>query len=241
METNLANYISGGYYISKYVDRPPYASADLLPAKILSLSSCISEFIPDSWALSWAGDSDEVRQNSAASFGLTPEALKQVSEWTATHFDNEVGWPNVCFRLETARLIRDRFIAAEEPVLIFGIGLHKSLQKKFCDYAKPPEQQEGFAPNGETGLYHAINSISTPPENGKVLGFEPASYGYLLECSWLCNGLEKEIHEKLGVHPNENGYIDDFETALKCINHISLEEVGAEPGLWLPWLIVKYD
>lgn len=241
METNLANYISGGYYISKYVDRPPYAAADLLPEKILSLSSCICEFIPDSWALSWAGDSGEARQKSAAFFGLSSEEFEQISAWTTAHFDNEVGWPNVCFDLQTARLLRQQFIALNEPIVIFGIGLHKSLQKRFCDYAKPPEQKEGFAPNGETGLYHAINLISALPENGEVLGFEPASYGYLLECSWLCNGLEKEIHEKLGVRPNEHGYIDDFETALECVSHISLDEVGAEPGLWLPWLIIKYD
>lgn len=241
MKLDFADYNSGGYYISKYVERPSYSSADLLPEKILSLSGCICEFVPDTWTLSWTGDLDEDRQKNAAFFGLTPETFKQVSAWTTAHFDNEVGWPNVCFDLETARLIRDQFIATTEPVVIFGIGLHKTLQNKFCDYAKPPEQKEGFAPVGETGLYRAIRTASVLQEGGKVLGFEPVSFDQSQEHSWLCNELEKEIHRKLGVRPNENGYIDDFETALKCVDHISLDEVGAEPGLWLPWLIVKYD
>ncbi len=164
MQPNLSDFVAGGYYISKYVERPSYSSADLLPEKILSLSGCICEFVPDTWTLSWTGDSDEERKKSGAFFGLTPEAGEQLSAWTTSQFDKEVGWPNVCFELDTARLIRHRFIAAAEPAVIFGIGLHKSLENRFCDCAKPPEQKEGFPSRRNRGLSRDQDGVGTAGE-----------------------------------------------------------------------------
>ncbi len=38
----------------------------------------------------------------------------------------------------------------------------------------------------------------------------------------------------------KNGFIETFEKAQKCAEYANRDEVGAEPCLWLPWLVLKY-
>jgi len=52
---------SGGYFLTTAVERPAYVSTDLLPPRLLSLSDCICDFVPDFWAIEWAKVSRENR------------------------------------------------------------------------------------------------------------------------------------------------------------------------------------
>ena len=73
-----------------------------------------------------------------------------------------------------------------------------------------------------------------------LLGFEPLVFNGGLSCSWLCNGLETTVAEQLGIRPNASGLISTFEEACRCVEFISRDEIGAEPGLWLPWLVIEH-
>lgn len=237
----VSDFISGGFYVSRFVERPTYVSHDLLPSKILSMSSCISPFLPDTWAIEWACDKPEDRLEKAKQFGLSDE-IKEVVSWVTSRFDKEIGWPNVCYSLDTAQSLKAKFFSQTNDVVILGIGLHKSYVEKFINFSKPPEQKEGYAPNGESGVRYCIRKRN-PLKEGNVLGFEPLVTGEhtgSLEDSWLCNGLEKEAHSKLGINLNVNGFIDRLEDAHRCVEYISRDDVGAEPGLWLPWVVVRY-
>lgn len=76
---------------------------------------------------------------------------------------------------------------------------------------------------------------------GTVLGFEPLSYHHGIECSWLCNSLERSAEAALGIRPDpDSGLLSDVEDAVRVVEHISQDDVGAEPGTWLPWLVVRY-
>ena len=79
-----------------------------------------------------------------------------------------------------------------------------------------------------------------PNKNGHILGFEPLVFNYSLSCSWLCNGLDTQVEEALGTKPNQHGLIDSFDRAVKSVEYISRDDVGAEPGLWFPWLIIDH-
>jgi hypothetical protein len=77
-------------------------------------------------------------------------------------------------------------------------------------------------------------------ETGTPLGFEPLGFNVGLSCSWMCNGLEVTVNRDLGITPNPLGLISTLSEALQCVAHISQDHVGAEPGLWLPWLLVDH-
>jgi hypothetical protein len=62
-----------------------------------------------------------------------------------------------------------------------------------------------------------------------------------LSHSWICNGLESHCAEQLNIRPNVAGLIEDLAEAERCCQEISRDEVGAEPGLWLPVALVVYD
>jgi hypothetical protein len=59
--------------------------------------------------------------------------------------------------------------------------------------------------------------------------------------SWICNGLEADFAKRMQAAVNEHGYIDKFETARECTQAIDRGDIGAEPGPWFPWLIVRYE
>lgn len=73
-----------------------------------------------------------------------------------------------------------------------------------------------------------------------MLGFEPLVADGGLSCSWICNGLDREADEKLGIPTNSLGLIDNPDDAARVVTYIR-EGGRGEPGLWLPWLLVRYD
>jgi len=238
MPVEISDYVSGGFYITKFVERPAYVSQDLLPPRILSLSSCICPFVPDLWAIGWVNATHEERLEDAQKFGLSNN-LKEVMSWVASRLDKEIGWPNVYYSLDTAQSFRAEFLSQTNDVIMLGIGLHKSYIEEFMDFTKPPDQQE-YAPGVESGVRSCIRKRN-PLKEGDVLGFELLEIEMSsLEHSWLCNSLEGYAHAKLGINLNANGFIDRLEDAQKCVESISRGDVGAEPGLWLPWVVLRY-
>ena len=143
------------------------------------------------------------------------------------------------FSLDIAKEIKKLFVPTTADVVIIELALHRKFIDAFCAEAAPPRTQEGYAPLGKQGRYEAIVKGRTIMPGGMQLGFEPLVFDGALSCSWLCNGLEKDIKEQCGISPNKYGFIELFEDACKCIEYISREDVGAEPGLWLPWLLIE--
>ncbi len=241
MGATISDFVSGGFYITKPMERPECFSRDLLPARILSVSPCISPFVPDVWAIEWTSASREERLEKAGTFGISAE-IHEVIPWVTSRFDKEIGWPNVCYKIDTANEFRETFLSKAPDAIILGIGLHKSCIAKFVAFTKPPEKESGHAPIGESGVRFCVQQGTRLPE-GNVLGFElivTDEQSRVLDHSWLCNGLEKYAHDKYGILLNANGFIERYDDALKCADDISCGEVGAEPGLWLPWLVVRY-
>lgn len=236
---SLDQYVSAGYFVTRLIPRPCVFSSELLPQSILSACSCICDFVPDSWCIAWA-DSDDRREKEASKFRIDAVNLTSLIEFVTTEFGRKFGWPNVCFTRATAEEIASRFVPPEVDPLIFGLGLHESLIDEFCEYAKPKESPPGYAPIGESGIRMAVKNRAPLDPQGHSLGFELLAFEYGLDHSWLCNRLEKEIDDKLHVRPNEHGFIQTFQDALLCSKYIGSPDVGAEPGLWLPWLVVRY-
>jgi len=241
MKKQYSEYISAGFFVTREMDRPAYVSTELLPARIVSASGCIAPFAPDTWCIEWTHDTQEQRAEGARAFGLESQSLDEITAWVTAQFDKSIRWPNVIIDLETAKELVSRFLIKLPDVKVLELGLHRSMTKDFCQKAEPLPQEPGFAPIGRQGVHEVILEKKSLSTGGYILGFEPLVFNYTLSCSWLCNSLDTQVEQALGVRPNQFGLIDSFEEARKCIEYISHADIGAEPGLWLPWLVIDHS
>jgi hypothetical protein len=234
-ETHREKYLFGGYLVTRRVARPESMSAELLPAELLTASACIASFVPDVWSLGWTQVSGEERESAAAALGLAPEGLSVLIDRVTAGFDDgEFGWPNVVKSSEAlGELVR--LLPDSSEWVVLGLGLHERHVPRFLEENAPAERQ------GAGGVYEVLAGQAWLPEGGNIrgfelLGFESGSQPH----SWLCNGLERECFRVLGIRPNRHGFLETEGEAERATAYIARDDVGAEPALWLPWLIVDY-
>jgi hypothetical protein len=213
--------ISGGYYLARR-------------SATVSASGCRSVFFPDAWAIEWTSVGDEERSRRATEFGVGSDAFA----WATGAFEKEFGWPNVFYTLTAARAAQGSMVPDS---ILFGLGLPPSHVDEFLKAAAPPRPQPGYAPVGETGIFQCVRAAECIAPGGEPLGFELLATDFgLLTCSWACNGLETTCAESLGVGTNTHGFVANYADALRCAQLIAQPDTGAEPGLWLPWLLTVY-
>ena len=235
-------FVSAGYCVARRAKRGPHTSAELIPETFLSASSCLGKFFPGSWAIRWSSDDQQEREREAAHFGIRPDQIDRVMEWATSSFQEVFGWPNVFYSLDAALAARREFIGNDLDVAVFGLGLHCNDAVRFLEVAKPEDKKPGYSQAGETGIYECVKAGSGLAPGGQDLGFELLTTMFgILTCSWLCNGLETVCAEELTVKPNQYGLIAGYSDARRCAEYVGRDEVGAEPGLWLPWLINVYS
>jgi hypothetical protein len=234
-------YLSAGYYVTRLTERAAHMSPELVPDKLLSASRCICDFFPNDWAITWASVTDEERLKRAAAFGLSSTDLPAVIGWATESFSRTFGWPDSFYKLEAARDARAKLLPADRDTVIVGLGLHEADAEEFLLAAKPPVQEPGLSPVGNSGIFECVSARTNIADGGEFLGFELlATYFGQLTCSWLCNGLETECARRLGIVTNGHGFVQTYADASRCAELISKDEIGAEPGLWLPWHVSIY-
>ena len=249
------NYISLGYYITRRCDtskvggfwKEQKPGADrVLPDLIVSTSSCLAEFIPDSWCIKWA-DGPFVEENYDERLELfnvvKGKALQMAAEATK-RFDKDFVWPNVWFGLDQPRQFIHEYLANDPKRALLGLGIDGSNLGLFLKLTSPPPQEPGFGQVAAPGVHSAAAAHRSMASGGKVIGYEvrncDRSYGSL-SCSWLCNGLHVDMWQKFGIGVNENGLFNSYGDAVNCVNYIRLPTTGAEPGEWFPLVVVQYD
>lgn len=237
----LTNYISTGYFITVATKRPDFVDAKLMPESIVSLSSCFGDFFPGAWILEWCGTSETERARIGKVLGIGTEQRLLATAELDDAIDDSFGWESVIFDFETACEYRKRYFSAGSAAKIFGTALHRELVGEFIEAGTPTTPLPGESPVATPGAVQAAARNLAPATGGTVLGFEPMAFDRgQPTCSWLCNGLEKLCAEKLQIVPNAKGFIDGEQEAARCVQLIGADETGAEPGLWLPWLLIEY-
>jgi hypothetical protein len=224
-----AKYIAGPFFLAKPSDR--------LPEGAITVSHCLAEIAPDTWAIEWVSATDEERAESAARCGISNTLITEAIAWTTDHFERGFAWSHVFLERAVALEFSERFLSKDFRLL--QIGLPERFLRSFLALAAPPPQQAGYAPNGSSGVYQALLKEDTLPA-GHSLGFEVLGYdryggGF---DSYRCNAFEQPFAE-LGAVFNPAGLIDDESMALRCAELANSPEIGTCADAWHPWLIVE--
>lgn len=229
------DYVSGGFRLVRGFPRAEWMAATL-PSTLWTISGCICDTLPDSWALSWSQDAPEVLAEARQLLGLTSGEFATMREYVEQlYVDGRFGWPDVFLDLAAAREFRRKYCRGVRGVRLLGIALATPLVEQFLIDATPFKSQE------EPGVFRAVSARRPPPHDGSIRGFEVLGYedhgGFH---SFVCNGLERE-YASLGIRLNEFGLMDDFADAERADEFTNLESTGAEPVPWEAWRIDEYD
>jgi hypothetical protein len=241
---DLRDYVAAGYFLSRHTGDRDCTGIEL---RKITLAHDHSQrrFFPESWTLSWCGESREQRVQSAAVFGITESELDEVIAWADQNFGSVFGAWEVFFTLDDARATARTILPHGADLELWGVGLHRSLVSAFCEASAPPPQQPSYAPVGASGI-HIATCVRPAPiaEDGTVLGHEIliADIGCSFNSPESLHIDERERLGEGGVVPNEHGLIDSFDDALACCRMIepAPAEARSPSTAWLPWLIVRY-
>lgn len=224
----LDDYVAGGYFITKYVEREHWiaASSDLLPLKLLSVSELIADLAPTTYPLIDA-TSDIYEQ-----YGIAPETIPDVKQWWTENDRNEIGWQHTFYELGFAQQFVKRFVTKTEDVAILGAAVHRKYVELVLD---------GYDPTVACGCgVEEVVARGLSPAPGDVLGFDILSYEYCRFNSWITPSYPQVIFEELHIRPNQYGFIDTLEEADRCDEFMTASDDMALHGWWMPWLMIRY-
>ncbi len=233
----MRDEVAAGYLIV----RPARGRSLLLPAEVLSASDCVCAQFPRSSALSWSSSSAERRNADFDAIGLPRLRRRDAEAWATSEFGVRFGWPGVFYSAAAAIEVRNQLFGPDSKLAVLGIGLPRMWLDAFLAEAPAVSPSPGIASLGECGHVQTVARMKPLEASGESLGFELLNLEFgQLSHSWLCNSLEVHCDLHLGIRPGPAGFLASLESANRCREEISREEVGSEPGLWLPLLVVRY-
>src|SRR5258708_11647275 len=244
MTTSLDDYISAGNVLTQFIDGAApnswmrnlqHATDDLLPGKFLSVGFWGAPIAP---VFTWMGPTDE----DYVQFGIPPDRISELTKWADERFDQEIGYPNLVMRLETAREYMRRFTNGMTEMQLIGMGLHKEYLGKIAEIERLNPRRidkSGATVAGfEGGGFAQAVKLAKPVIPGEILGFDVIALRDAIDHSWHCNGLALTGLREFGFRPNSIGLLDDRANAEKIARYA--EEKFIEDRIWLPLLLIRY-
>lgn len=226
-DIDLGDFVSGGYILTRPAIRnDEYQSAELLPSQIYTASSCLTDVAFEYW---WT----EENVAQAIDFGVPQYRWPELMAWYRAEFGTRIGAPGICRSPGVITEFAERFTTDTAGLVLLGLGLGPDHATELVANHRTPDDL------GEYGVFEELERRSKLERGGDVLGFEVLSYEYGIEHSWLCNGLEQIAHDRLGITPNSAGLIESADQAT-AVASMANTSTAVEPGLWLPWLLVRY-
>jgi hypothetical protein len=229
-------WLHGGYFlVSEAV--APAAAAGLLPARFVTLSTCLAKSYPDVWGMPWAEVTADEEHRLCDELALDADGFRALRAWVARALEREkLGWPNVFFEQRAAREFQRRFLARIEGLRLVGLGLAASVAERFLD-AEAPTGKEDAAP----GVWKQLARRRALANGGTLLGHEVlGSEGGGSFHAAACNGLERAYRHELGITFNARGLIDDHAQALAAGEYTNGPGAAAEPVPWYPVRLDEY-
>lgn len=245
MDVDLSQFISAGYYLTRYAE-DGFWKSDLLPSRIVSISKCIGKPL----SVYWGWHPFEQYQKDILDFGIPDTKLDDFRTWCGQHGDY---YSNTFPTLTTARQFIVEFLPEHTDHLLLGVGLPAELLDSFLEKDYPytgyfnPDgtlSERLKTPDEFNAIYRAVYQRQPLAPGGTPLGFEVVTYSYNeFGDSWLCSGLEKEMYQLFSIRTNHDGLMDSYADARKVYDWIAEDEQQghrAEPEPYYPWLLVSY-
>ena len=228
MNINPNDYIAAGYMLVKVVDRKEWQDADLVPERIISLSSCIGIQLDVMWA--WNLDQYAEQINA---FGIPETRFDEFVSWNNKITEQvDPGYPRIFSLIRFLQELVRNFITDYSGLHMIGIAVHQERVE-----AKWPH------PHVHDETFNRLIAQGKPLEvGGNPLGFEVVGVDYGLECSWYCSGLEKDMRELFEIRPGKFGLLQSYEEARQVVDWIEAGDLGtrSEPYPYEAWLLVEY-
>lgn len=227
---DLRDYVAGGYFILKD-SAEGFQHSTFLPERVISVSPCIGDILEPYW-----GWNLKDNQTHIDKWGISADLIDQFRAYSTDRHEQDYGFPSVFYSLDAARHFAATFLSPVNNALVIGTGLPRHLVEPFLTTNTQPNDIP-------YGVNHVLSKNESLALSGTILGFEIVCYNINLGHSWLCSGLEKEMHTLFGIKPNGYGLIDTYAEAKQVYDWIAedkLQGTRAEPEPYYPWLIVQY-
>jgi hypothetical protein len=209
----------------------------IVPPFLWSGSRHICTIFPDSWILPWTTtDITDEKERYRILLNLDPESFEVLqNKFHDLHSKDQFGFPNVFYSVGIAQSFYRDNLSHLPNLKLVSIALSDSECEQFVQESEPPP---GF---GENGIHRMMRYGQILKEDvALVMGFDVLGYDDANFCSFLCNSLERDYHDVLGVDLNNYGLIDTFEIARRAAVYTMQDDVGAEPYNWRTWKISEY-
>src|SRR3954468_12710108 len=225
-----------GYHVVRLFEPPAALSSGLLPEKVLTVSSCLTESFPDSWALAWVRCTDEARAASAVKFGIAPGALPHVCARIGELFnDGAAAWPTVWRRSAIAREVTRELLREPRGLAFVGVGVPADFVDGVLSELAPQPQE------GAPGAYLAALAREPMASGGTLIGWEVLGFDRGSCHSWLCNGVHVEAATRIDRRPGPLGLLESEAAARDVLRMMAEDPQKAEPATWVPAAVLQYE
>lgn len=210
----------------------------VIPSKVINASACICDIHPEDAAFSWTSESSEDRKKWREKLGLSKAIEAEIHDLTDLWFEEKrIGWGGVFYSIEDAIDYQKKCVGILDRVVVLEIGTTEEFAKEFIEEFGPKSEKEG-----EIGIVHALKRSTLISPHSETVGFD--TFGFESGGSFhsfICNSLEKDYKNKLGLSFSKSGLLMSFEEAVRASEYNNDPDVGAEPVLWQPWIVNKID
>ncbi|MEI7768528.1 MAG: hypothetical protein WCI67_01005 [Chloroflexales bacterium] len=230
------DHIIGGYFLVEGRAHPPWATLPHLPDRFWSISGCIAALHPHIHLLAWTHKTPEEVATLKGTMHLSDATLADATTAATDAFDaGHLGWPSVWLDPTHAQAFYASHLRHLDHLKLLGIA----LPEVYADQALQ-EYTPASAQMGETGVYTMLRrgqrlSAGASLRGYEILGSEIGGDFH----SFACNGLEAAYTDTLAITLNAHGLIAAYDDAVQAASYTNRDSTGAEPGLWLPWLVFE--
>ncbi|KAB1439664.1 hypothetical protein [Candidatus Galacturonibacter soehngenii] len=160
----MTNYLNeyfylGGYFIIKPITRAEWMNHDVLPESLLSASSCICDFYPDSSVV--FNKSRKKKKEYRKEIGVDFSDYNKMEDWLNKESENRFEYPNVFSSLNSANEFCQKFLYNQSELKIIGVALPKTYKNSFLE-----DQDLGY------GICKNINKAMAIDSHSTILGYE---------------------------------------------------------------------
>ncbi|WP_105620039.1 hypothetical protein [Vallitalea okinawensis] len=229
--------ILGGYMLMLASKKKHWTKFGIGSEGIISASNCICDEIIGDWILKWHSNHRELTtEYNDKLLKLSRQKMNELIEETNTLFDiNKFGVAHMFTDISLAREIYQKYFRHINGIRLIGIGLKEDEYEIFRDEEEIEKDIHGYYGVNVCFNNREVMNISN------IIGYDVLGYDWGYFHSYLCNGLEEDIYERLGIKPKHNGLYSTYDEVVKIINLIDNEIVEPEPALWQPWIVCEYE